>query len=568
MKKRITFIHAAEGKFDPEQITVDNDSLSIQSLDAARQDRATFTFNELPQEVWQVLRQCHELHIRWSSQYAYDAVPPFASRISPGLHVFYTPVDQDRPATRLCPLLRKVFDDKLKCYLPEISFISPPILSRTFISDPPAQFHQLLPSLDEFVTYIQHKICPQLGDKHTIACEHDAASLLSADSVDIDYDSPSRTLTVAGYWSKPPQRDGWTETIRKREKSTDKVEVGILAMERARLPEELSMGGFLAVVGNDNNLKPTLFSFPSRHHPLPDSSKYTTTFRHPTGLHPTLQLSFPRSALTAAPPRAPPDSKCGLHTYLTLPSSIFADKYQLSTTDPLFLQSHNLVSLHAIAGETDLEAPDWVTERWGSSLLLELATPSSSSSSANSHKSTDTDADANDNDWQVTIPLHLRYLHPSPSGYRNISVPWPVVFWACTPEGGEGEAAAGSKGTTMGINPFDRVGLGWDGLFAPGTLFYQLHPDAGDTSASADGDPHVDADRGMLVEQIQVPVLKIDDGDGGGFLENVRSIEMVTVVVVVLGFLWVFQSLGRVVKEGGLGSGGERRDLRSREKRE
>ncbi|KAL2361281.1 hypothetical protein RJZ56_005819 [Blastomyces dermatitidis] len=565
MKKRITFVHAADGEFNPEQITVKDDSLSVQSLDAARQERVTFAVDELPQEVWQVLKQCHELHIRWSSQYVYDAVPPFASRVSPGLHVFYTPVDQDRPATRLCPLLLKVFDDKLKCYLPETSFISPPILSRTFISNPPLQFHQLLPSLDEFVKYIQHKICPRLRDEQKITCESDVASLLSADSVDIDYDSVSHTLTTAGYWSKPPQRDGWTETIRKRKKSTDKVEVGILAMERARLPEELSMGGFLAVVGEDKKLKPTLFSFPSRHHPLPNSSKYTTTFRHPTGLHPTLQLSITRSALTATPPRAPPDSKCGLHTYLTLPSSVFADKYQLSTTDPLFLQSHNLLSLRAIAGETDLEAPDWVTERWGSSLLLELATPPSS----NTHKSTHGNRnDDNDNDWQVTIPLHLRYLHPSPSGYRNISVPWPVIFWACTPEDEEREeSAADGRGKMMAINPFDRVRLGWDGLFAPGTLFYQLHPDTA-TSTDEDAHVHLGAERGMMVEKIQVPVLRIDDGNDGGLLDNVRSIEMVTLVVVVFGFLWVLRSLGRVVKEGGLGSGGGRRDLRAREKRE
>ncbi|EDN04722.1 PIG-X/PBN1 domain-containing protein [Histoplasma capsulatum] len=343
----------------------------------------------------------------------------------------------------------------------------------------------------------------------------------------------------------------------------------MLALERAIKPEDLSVGGFLAVLGEDQSLKPALFSFPSRHHPLLYSSKYTITFRHPTGLHPTLQISIPRSSLSEPPPRAPPDSKCSLHTYLTLPSSLFADKYQLSTTDPLFLQSHNLLSLRAIAGETDLEAPDWVTDRWGSSLLLELATPLSRPS--RKHKTTyvngnhnDDNDDYDEDDWQITIPLHLRYLHPSPSGYRNISVPWPVVFWACAPEdGGEGETAGGGK--TMGINPFDRVGLGWDGLFAPGTLFYQLHPD---TAASATGvDAHALVEqRGLMVEKIQVPVLKI--GDGGGLSEDVHSIETVTLIVVCFGFLWVFRSLGEVVKKSGLGREGERRDLKGREKRE
>ncbi|KKZ65200.1 hypothetical protein EMCG_08960 [[Emmonsia] crescens] len=553
MRKRITFVHAAEGKFDPEQITVNDDSLSIQSLQAARQERATFAFHELPQELWQVLKQCQELHIRWSSQYVYDAVPPFASRVSPGLHVFYTPADQGRPATLLCPLLRKVFDDKLKCYLPETSFISPPIQSRRFISNPPLQFHQLLPSLDEFVTYIQQKICPQQGYKDIDSCQSQVTSLLSADSLDIDFDNISHTLTAAGYWSKSPQKNGWTETIRKHEESTDKVEVGILAMERARQPEELSMGGFLAVVGEDKKLQPTLFSFPSRHHPFPHSSKYTITFPHPTGLHPTLHLSIPRSSITAAPARAPPDTTCALHTYLTLPSSLFADKYQLSTTDPLFLQSHNLVSLRAIAGETDLEAPDWVTDRWGSSFLLELATPSlQSSSSSQKEKSVNDD---NDN-WQITIPLHLRYLPPSPSGYRNVSVPWPVVFWACAAE--DEEEAGGKK---VGINPFDRVGLGWDGLFAPGTLFYHLHPNASTFVTNVDADANADRDRVMMVEKIQVPVLRIGGG-GGGLLEDVRSIEMVTLIVVIFGFLWVFESLRSVVKKSGLGSGDDRRVLK------
>ncbi|OAX78179.1 hypothetical protein ACJ72_07517 [Emergomyces africanus] len=565
MRERITFIHEAEGEFNPDQVTVKADSLSIKALNAARQERVTFAYNELPKEIWQVLNQCRELRIRWSSQYAYDAVPPLASRVSPGLHVLYTPADQSRPATLLCPLLRKVFDDNLKCYIPETSFISPPILARKFTANPPLQFHQLLPSLAELVTYITQKICRQLEDKDTDTCQSRATLLLSADSLDVDYDNTSQTLTATGYWSKPPHKAGWSETIHKPKRDTDKVEVGILALERAIEPEELSVGGFLAVVGADEKLKPALFSFPSRHHPLPHSSKYTITFPHPTGLHPTLQLLIPRSSLTGPPPRAPPDTKCALHTYLTLPSSLFADKYQLSTTDPLFLQSHNLVSLRAIAGETDLEAPDWVTHSWGSSLLLELATPSSPSHETRNANAND--GNDNDNDWQITVPLHLRYLPPSPSGYRNISVPWPTVFWACAAEYDEEEVVAGKA--AAGINPFDRVGLGWDGLFAPGTLFYHLHPDAYAEPVESVG---AEADRGMMVEKIQVPVLKIfpaaSAGGGGGLFESVHSIEMVTSIVVIFGFLWVCMSLGKVVKERGIGNGDERRGLEASKKRQ
>ncbi|KAL1968948.1 hypothetical protein VTN77DRAFT_782 [Rasamsonia byssochlamydoides] len=533
MKRRITFVHGAESPFDPDkQAKLSNDVLSIRELDAAKEERLTFGFDELPGELWQVLKNCHELHIRWATERPYDAVVPFSSRVSPGLHVFYTPVAANRTTERLCPLLKKIFAEDLKCLLPEISFTAPPILSQRFASTSALQFHSLLPSLADLVTYIQHVIC---GADNT-DCQSNASSLLSADSVDIDYDSISHSLTVSALWSKPPEgQDGWTEEIRKNNKrKSDKIEVGLLAAQKATDLEELSMGGFLVVIGEDKKLKPTLFSFPSRHHPLPEDVSYTVSFESPTGLHPTLKISIPRQALLTRPP-APPDATCALHTYLTLPSTIFADKYQLSTTDPLFLNSHHLVALRSVAGETDLEAPDWVVPRWGSNLLLELATPAGRKS-----RPGDRHGHADGDSWNITIPLHLRYLEPSQSGYRSTSVPWPVVFWACTAE----------DGTKMGINPFDRVNLGWEGLFGPRTMFFQLHPSLSSS---------------RFVEDIQVPVLKeaplvAEEGASSRSLQTAQQIELGTVLVIVLGFVWVLWRLGLVVRSSGIGDGDRRRE--------
>ncbi|KAL2010408.1 hypothetical protein VTN00DRAFT_6215 [Thermoascus crustaceus] len=531
MKRRITFIQGSEAPFDPSQSQLTKDALLIRALDAAREERATFGFNELPSELWQVLKQCHELHIRWASEKPYNAVAPFSSRVSPGLHVFLTPIATDQPLARLCPLLKKIFSDDLKCTSPETSFTVPAILSERFASTSSSQFHSLLPSLSNLVTYIQQKAC-RASDAE---CQNRAVSILSADYVDIDYDSISHALTISGYWSKSPQGDGWTEEIKKRELGADKVEVGLLSSEPATEPEELKVGGFLAVVRENDNLKPTLFSFPSRHHPLPhdDKSSYTVSFPSPTGLHPTLQISIPRSSLK--PPPAPSDATCALHTYLTLPSYIFADKYQLSTTDPLFLKSHNLVSLRAVSGETDLEAPDWVVPRWGSNLLLEVATPD--------HYPTQSEDSGKD--WDITIPLHLRYLRPSPSGNRTVSVPWPVVFWACTAE----------QGTKMGTNPFDRVNLGWDGLFGPRTMFYQLDPSPSSGNTT---------ERGRLVEEITVPVLPMKDGEEGA--SQARTIEFGTVAVIVFGFVWVLWKLGLVVWSSGTGGSKRAAEKRNEKK--
>lgn len=81
----------------------------------------------------------------------------------------------------------------------------------------------------------------------------------------------------------------------------------------------------------------------------------------------------------------------------------------------------------------------------------------------------------------------------------------------------------------MGINPFDRVNLGWEGLFGPRTMFYQVHP----------GDEGV-----YLYEKVTVPVLQLDEKEG---LLRSKTIELGTVAVIVFGFLWVLWKLGFVV---------------------
>lgn len=91
MRQRITFIQEPEDSTDPKSLKVTNDSINSKDLRAAREDRITFGFDELPQELYRVLKASHELHIRWVSPNAYSTIPPLVSRLSPGLHVFYTP---------------------------------------------------------------------------------------------------------------------------------------------------------------------------------------------------------------------------------------------------------------------------------------------------------------------------------------------------------------------------------------------------------------------------------------------------------------------------------------------
>ena len=72
----------------------------------------------------------------------------------------------------------------------------------------------------------------------------------------------------------------------------------------------------------------------------------------------------------------------------------------------------------------------------------------------------------------------------------------------------------------MNANPFDRVNLGYDGLFGTKTMFYHLTPNASSGEA--------------LVERLDVPVL---DSDKTAWLSAGTSL------VVGLGLLWVLGAM-------------------------
>lgn len=56
MKRRITYITAADAEFDPaKQAILSKDTLSIRGLDAAKEERFTLSSAELPKEVRSLL---------------------------------------------------------------------------------------------------------------------------------------------------------------------------------------------------------------------------------------------------------------------------------------------------------------------------------------------------------------------------------------------------------------------------------------------------------------------------------------------------------------------------------
>ena len=112
------------------------------------------------------------------------------------------------------------------------------------------QYYTRLPSLQHLVGFIRRSICHQRQGGTT--CHQNADLLLTADSVDIQYDNNSHALVISGFWGSSPA-EGWTEDIPAPAKG-DKVEFGLLGAEPGIIPDELKMGGLLGVVGEDKKL--------------------------------------------------------------------------------------------------------------------------------------------------------------------------------------------------------------------------------------------------------------------------------------------------------------------------
>ncbi|KAJ4421419.1 protease B nonderepressible form [Neurospora sp. IMI 360204] len=483
MRERITFIQKQGDSIEPTTLKIKGGVLNGPEIQAAREDRLTIAIDELPTDLQAVLGTAHELHIKYVSSQPYEAITPLLARLPPGFHLFYTQArETDATSLALCLTLNKVFGN-VQCESPQESFTTLP--RDRFSHSAAYQYYQQSVDFSPFIEYAKETLCSSSKDQ---SCASRADRLAEASTLDISYDAISHAVKLTATW--PYQKQEVHATSRPQ----TRTEVGVLNSDRPGHvePHELAISGLLTVLGQDKEPSATMFAFASRHRDA--ESSFSAEVLEPTGLHPTLKLNL----VSSKPPSE--DAHCSPHAYFTLPKTIFADRHQLS--DDLFLASQNLTGLRYISQPVDLEAPEYVEKRWGSSLLLELSPPEHEKSES----------------WTAQVPLHLRYLSPAEGGYTDIEVPYPAVFWACTVE----------EGTKFPNNPFEKVNLGYDGLFGPRTVFWHVEP------RPAIGN--------SLTNTIKVPVLDTNKAEwvSGG-----------TGLAVLLGFAWIVWKLFGVLSKSG-----------------
>lgn len=516
MKRRVTLIHKPEDGIDPSSVRVTDGVISGPELLAAREERLTFDLDELPDEVGLALGRCTgPLHVRWETSSSYESSELLSSRVSPGLHVFYTPpetpgdelyVDDPSPRCReeaevdggfrinLCSTLESLVGE-LNCKDPD-SFIKLPSADGG-ARDDVYQYYQPYEQPGHLIGALEATLCAASSSEE---CRAGVGALQRAASVDILYDPVQRILRLQAIWPSD------THVVGAKNMDGHKTEVGVFATDSsAGDAHELGVGGILIATPHEKK-EPSILAFTvSSRHRRADAD-FSARLLTPQGLHPTLQL-----AISSATP--PPDYEdqggCGLHAYLTLPRTIFADRYQLA--DDLFMASKNLSALRYASQPVDLEMPEYKTAAWGSTVLLDLAPPAN----------LETSADGASSPWTAEVPLHLRYMEPAPGGYSEAKIPYPVVFWACQ----------SAEDAPFSGNPWDRTSLGYDGLFGPETVYWHAEPRPGTLGEDA------------LFITAKVPVLPT---------EKSGWVETATAATIVVGFAWVLFSLFSASRASGV----------------
>ena len=232
--------------------------------------------------------------------------------------------------------------------------------------------------------------------------------LAKADVIEIDI-LPSSSVQIRAVWASSPYPEGWRLDIPSVEGT--RIEVGIFREGEGEDKDEYAIGGVHVILGEDQDFRPTMFTFPHRHH-IASSSPVVSKLSPSYGSHPNIRTILSRSALVPPINDTLDYETCTLHGLYTLSKEAFVDKYQLAQLAQF--QSGGISNLRGVWGETDLESPSYKTEGWGSVVLIDIAIPELSE------------------DLALELPVHLRYLEPiDRGGYTLVTLLSPQIFWTC-----------------------------------------------------------------------------------------------------------------------------------------
>ncbi|KAK9468424.1 PIG-X [Lipomyces arxii] len=510
IRERHTFIVHSQFR-DTDTLQLYDDKLELRQVPGTRQDRVIITPEHLKEQ--ELLKSVSNIRIEIVSKENYAHITPFNRQAAWGTHVYVTPKEGFE------------WDSFCLWVKSSISSDTPCIGQDSFIELPFGYYlHSPYTNLTTLLSYMESTYSDDDATKHIQAS---ASEIVTANYVSLSYNSNATDLKIKGkligeaYW----YYGNWDMTL---DAGTDehRVEVGLLGKIGDDPEGDLTYGGILAVIGVNEQFVPTLFDFSPRHRSVYEPAVYYPDLKQPYGLHPkhvTTVIGYiepPRKKMkviqvddeTGELNSTEAATTCSLYGYYVLPNFIFVDQYQIS--DLADAQAGGVKRVVGIYGETDLEIPVWMVDKWGSIMLLELIPPEPARFPGIMQK------------LDVEIPMHFRYEVPDWNTTKiSHEMPWPSMFWACN----------GSVEAEMTTSPFDSNGLGHEYFFEPGTMFYYLHPNMTISNP---------VNMTYLTTTVTIPVVA---------LETYKYVQPLTVIVISLGCLWIFfKTIMGYIRDGGI----------------
>ncbi|BFZ59108.1 protease B nonderepressible form [Saitoella coloradoensis] len=441
-------------ELDERSFVLEEHTATIRDVPATRE--LMVQLGELPEELRACLRGVDYLRITYVAPNSsrQQPLPPFVIDLPGGLHVQYELKHRDAVPLGFRELMESIIGSHV---------IDVPDFEQRFIKINNLEYlHETDISVAHMCDYLTQHIID-----HAYTYPLDSTSSLS-----LTY--TNNRLRLRALWTNTTE--SLTTIIERHHEDT--VEVGIFESHLIPGVEDLTMSGLTAAIGDGNTqFKPTLISFPQRTRHL--DTGYRSRLDPGVGMHPVL--------VTQITPTEPPAEECTLNALYTLPSPVFLDKYQLA--DRAAFKSGG-VSSSRVWGETDLEAPVWAVDGWGSMAAVEV----------------DWRGQEVKDDITVELPLHMRYAVPDDE--RQVEIQQPVVYWACE----------NIPQSPLEENPFD----------TPQTLYTHLHP--GDTTF------HFLTPTLEHAMRIEVPTARTGD---------LAMARWGTMGAITLGMVWVSRAAAR-----------------------
>lgn len=132
----------------------------------------------------------------------------------------------------------------------------PSVLSERFSSSATYQYFQYRARPNLNATFVHRLFGDNITNDEAVRLRVD--ELDHADYTDVDFDAISSTITFTAVWSPVASAENLNATRRasgtiQGSGADQRIEVGVLHSEKAKEPEELSLGGFLTVIGDNDH---------------------------------------------------------------------------------------------------------------------------------------------------------------------------------------------------------------------------------------------------------------------------------------------------------------------------